>query len=149
MLATPVKEHVRKKNMLSELSSKLSPYAAWQTTYTYEMSSEGSSAAFNLNLGVSAGRQSGQALMQGSSKTVSDSVAEGSSHTDSQTVTKTDTVGGSVTTGTGIDTPVAKGHVDVTTHYDHSKSESKGSSDTVSRMNTTTNTMGKFFCRAK
>ena len=143
LLATPVKEQLERKNMLSELYSKLSPYAAWQTTYTYaEMSSEGSSAAFNLNLGVSAGRQSGQALMQGSSKTVSDSVAEGSSHTDSQTVTKTDTVGGSVTTGTGIDTPVAKGHVDVTTHYDHSKSESKGSSDTVSRMNTTTNTMG-------
>lgn len=59
LLATPVTEQLERKNKLSELYSKLAPYAGWQTNFTYnEMYAEGSHAAVGVNLGASAGKRS-------------------------------------------------------------------------------------------
>lgn len=62
LLATPVMAQLDRKNELSELYSKLAPYANWQTSYTYnEAQAEGSSATFGVSLGASVGRQSAKA----------------------------------------------------------------------------------------
>lgn len=59
LLATPVMEQLERKNKMSELYSKLAPYAGWQTNFTYsEMHTEGSHATVGVNLGASAGRRS-------------------------------------------------------------------------------------------
>ncbi|HAY04564.1 MAG TPA: ATP-binding protein [Lachnospiraceae bacterium] len=59
LLATPVMEQLEQKNKLSELYSKLAPYAGWQTNFTLsESHTEGSHATVGVNLGASAGRRS-------------------------------------------------------------------------------------------
>lgn len=59
LLATPVMEQLERKNGLSELYSRLAPYAGWQTNFTLsEMNTIGSHAAVGVNLGASAGRRS-------------------------------------------------------------------------------------------
>lgn len=59
LLATPVMEQLERKNKLSELYSKLVPYASWQTNFTLtEMHTDGSHATVGINLGASAGRRS-------------------------------------------------------------------------------------------
>lgn len=127
LLATPVTEQGKRKNALSELYSKLMPYAKWQTTFTYtEMDAEGSSAAFSVNLGASAGRQNGSAIMDGSSSAKSTANTEGITHTDSDTTTKTKG-GGASFIG----------------HAEYSKTRAKGYSDSVSKQKTVTDTMGK------
>ena len=59
LLAKPVKDQLENKNRLYELYTDLSPYASWQTNYTYtESDGISSSANFGVNLGVSAGAHS-------------------------------------------------------------------------------------------
>ena len=59
LLATPVMEQLERKNELSELYSKLAPYAGWQTNFTLtEVNTNGSHATVGVNLGASAGRRS-------------------------------------------------------------------------------------------
>ena len=59
LLATPVKGQLERQTELTELYSKLAPYAQWQTNYTYtEMDNEGSHATVGVNLGATAGRRS-------------------------------------------------------------------------------------------
>lgn len=59
LLAKPIKEQLESKNRLYELYTELSPYASWQTNYTYtESDGITSSANFGVNLGVSAGAHS-------------------------------------------------------------------------------------------
>lgn len=56
LLAKPITNQLDTQNRLFELYSALSPYATWQTNYTYtESDSEGSSAMLGMNLGLSAG----------------------------------------------------------------------------------------------
>lgn len=58
LLATPIKDIDERKNILSELYSGLTPYASWQTNYTFtESDATGSMAIFGVNAGVSAGIQ--------------------------------------------------------------------------------------------
>lgn len=96
LLATPVKEQLERKNALSELYSKLAPYAQWQTGFTYtETTAEGSSATMGANLGGSAGKQVGQtdtigtnsATTTGESDSSSQTQSEGSGVTDSNSHT--------------------------------------------------------------
>lgn len=59
LLATPVMGQLERKNELSELYSKLAPYAEWQTSFTFnEMHTDGSHATVGVSLGASAGRRS-------------------------------------------------------------------------------------------
>lgn len=103
MLATPVIEQFERKNALSELYSKLAPYASWQTNFTYsEHMAEGSSATFGASLGASVGRQSGNIYTDGESLSQSKGLSERHTLTDSNTVTNTDTVGRSVKTVTDV-----------------------------------------------
>src|SRR5699024_6625447 len=121
---------------LSELYSKLAPYASWQTNFTYtEHMAEGSSATFEASLGASAGRQTGNASIDGTNSSQSNANSEGQTHTDTETITDTNTVGGGVTAGP----PCVKGNV----HYDHSHAVAKGSSDATSKVKTVTDTIGK------
>ncbi len=145
LLATPVEDQLDRKNAMSELYSKLAPYSIWQTNFTYtEMAAEGSTATFGASLGASAGRQTGDVSTQGDSTSIANSNAKGDIHTETQNVTKTDTVGAGVNVGGKAGVPLlAEGHVDVNAHYNHSKAVSKGSSDATTKIKTVTDTIGK------
>lgn len=82
MLATPIKDVEERKLKIGEFYSGMTPYASWQTNYTYtENNSLGSSATVGINVGAGAGVQNGQDM------SVTDSTAdtENSSVTESQT----------------------------------------------------------------
>lgn len=157
LLATPVMEQLERKNSLSELYSKLAPYASWQTNFTYtEHMAEGSSATFGASLGASAGRQTGNASTDGTNSSQSNANSEGHTHTDTETITDTHTAGVGVTTGTSVNSSVQAGvpgvgsasvgtssHIDTNVHYDHSHAVAKGASDAVSKVKTVTDTIGK------
>ncbi len=143
LLATPVMDQLERKNALSELYSKLAPYAGWQTNFTYsEHMAEGSSATFGASLGASAGIQTGNASTNGVNSSRAQGVSEGHTHTDSQNVTRTNTVGGSVDGKVKI--PFV-GKVHASGHYDHSKAVAKGTSDAMSKVKTVTDVIGKMY----
>lgn len=101
LLATPVKERLERKNALSELYSKLSVYASWQTTFTFsETTATGSSAAFGANLGGSLGRQAGDTATFGTNSSTSTTEGDSTSATDSQNFSTTDGTNSSTSTGT-------------------------------------------------
>lgn len=153
LLATPVKEQLERKNALSELYSKLAPYASWQTNFTFtEMDAEGSSAVFGANLGASAGRQTGNVSTEGKQSSVSNANAEGYTHTESETKTKTDSVGGSVGSTThaeasvhvpGVGSVGGGESTTVSANYNHSVAKSSGTSDAHSKTTTITDSIGK------
>ena len=69
LLAKPVQNQLAYKNRLFELYSALSPYASWQTSYTYTQSdSLNASASLGVNLGVSAGAQASAAVSEGQNR---------------------------------------------------------------------------------
>lgn len=69
LLAKPVQNQLAYKNRLFELYSALSPYASWQTSYTYAQSdSLNASASLGVNLGVSAGAQASAAVSEGQNR---------------------------------------------------------------------------------
>lgn len=69
LLAKPINNQLESKNRLFELYSALTPYASWQTNYTYTQSDGiNSSANFGVNLGLSAGVQSSVAVAQGTNQ---------------------------------------------------------------------------------
>lgn len=136
LLATPVAEQLERRNALSDLYSKLAPYASWQTNFTCtESIVEGSSATLGASLGASAGRQSGNAVTDGVNSSHSDSSAEGTTHTDNVSKTDSHTVGGNG----GVDIEIFKAGG----HYDYSHSATKGFSDALSKTQTATDTIGK------
>ena len=56
LLAKPITNQLENRNRLFELYSVLSPYATWQTSYTYtESDALNSSASLGMNLGLNAG----------------------------------------------------------------------------------------------
>lgn len=56
LLAKPITNQLENRNRLFELYSVLSPYATWQTSYTYtESDALNSSASLGVNLGLNAG----------------------------------------------------------------------------------------------
>ena len=92
LLATPVKEQLERKNALSELYSKLAPYAQWQTGFTYtETTAEGSSATMGANLGGSAGKQVGQTNTAGTNSSKALGENECNSETNSTGTAESDT----------------------------------------------------------
>ena len=60
LLATPIQDIAERKLILSQIYSDLAPYASWQTNYTYtEADARGSAATVGINIGASAGTQTG------------------------------------------------------------------------------------------
>ena len=60
LLARPVSDQLNSRNRLFELYSELSPYASWQTNYSYsESNTTGASASIGVNLGLAAGVNGG------------------------------------------------------------------------------------------
>lgn len=94
LLATPVKDSENRKLKLGEFYSGLVPYSNWQTNFTYtESNSTGSSATFGLNVGASAGTQSGQNMAStnssGTTETENTSITDSTSDTESSSTTHT------------------------------------------------------------
>ena len=93
LLATPVKEQLERKTALSELYSRLAPYAQWQTGFTYtETTAEGSSATMGANLGGSAGKQIGQTNTIGTNEATTTGESDSTSQTNSEGTGTTDTI---------------------------------------------------------
>ncbi|EMC55332.1 helicase HerA domain-containing protein [Streptococcus mutans] len=106
LLATPIQDIAERKLILSQIYSDLAPYASWQTNYTYtEADARGSAATVGINVGASAGTQtgtnssvtdtSGQTDTEGITDTESNSSTEGATKTSETNSSTTDTVGGS------------------------------------------------------
>lgn len=107
LLATPIQDIAERKLILSQIYSDLAPYASWQTNYTYtEADARGSAATVGINVGASAGTQtgtnssvtdtSGQTDTEGITDTESNSSTEGTTKTSGTNSSTTDTVGGSI-----------------------------------------------------
>ena len=90
LLATPIVDVEERKLHLGELYSSLSPFASWQTNYTYnESDATGSGATMGVNIGVSAGIQNGRNTSVTETAGESDSTTDGV--TENTSSTKTDT----------------------------------------------------------
>lgn len=84
LLATPIQDIAERKLNLSRIYSDLSPYASWQTNFTYtEADARGSAATVGINVGASAGTQTGTNM--------SSTDTQGSTDTDGQTLTESET----------------------------------------------------------
>lgn len=131
LLATPVMEQLERKNELTELYSKLAPFANWQTNFTYtEQNTQGSSAVVGVNLGASVGRQTGNANMMGENRMHSETDSVNRSHTES----KQDTMGLNVPGPGGAS--LSLGH-------------SKGTSDTAGTGHAETDAIGNMSSSTK
>ncbi|HHF7041932.1 TPA: DUF87 domain-containing protein [Streptococcus mutans] len=106
LLVTPIQDIAERKLILSQIYSDLAPYASWQTNYTYtEADARGSAATVGINVGASAGTQtgtnssvtdtSGQTDTEGITDTESNSSTEGTTKTSETNSSTTDIVGGS------------------------------------------------------
>ncbi|WP_019323552.1 ATP-binding protein [Streptococcus mutans] len=106
LLATPIQDIAERKLILSQIYSDLAPYASWQTNYTYtEADARGSAATVGINVGASAGTQtgtnssvtdtSGQTDTEGITDTESNSSTEGTTKTSETNSSTTDTIEGS------------------------------------------------------
>ena len=98
LLATPVRDIDNRKIHLAELYSGLSPYAGWETNFTFTQSdSVTASATFGVNVGASAGIQQGQnkadttsrGETENSSETETDSTSKGETTSENSGVTDT------------------------------------------------------------
>lgn len=95
LLATPVQDVDERKLRLQQLHTGLSPYAGWETGFTYsENQAQGSSATVGVNAGVSVGQQQGS----------NSSLASGESLAESENQGVTDSTGENVTDTAGTST---------------------------------------------
>ena len=93
MLATPIKDVEERKLKIGEFYSGMTPYASWQTNYTYtENNSLGPSATVGINVGASAGVQNGQNM----------SVTDFTADTENSSVTETESQSDSLSSSEAI-----------------------------------------------
>lgn len=105
MLATLIKDVEERKLKIGEFYSGMTPYASWQTNYTYtENNSLGSSATVGINVGASAGVQNGQNM------SVTDSTAD----TENSSVTETESQSDSLSSSEATAKSNSKSHTDGT-----------------------------------
>lgn len=105
LLATPVKDQLDRKLILSKLYSDLAPYASYSTTFTLsETTAVGSSATFGANLGGSAGRQIGDTATTGTNSARGTTDSDLAAHTDSTNNSTTDGTNSSTSSGTSDST---------------------------------------------
>lgn len=141
LLATPIQDIEERKLRLAEFYSGLTPYASWQTNFTYtESDATNAMATFGVNAGVSAGVQRGQNTATTNTDGTTDSTGqtesdtEGSSQTDSEGSSTTDSSGSSVSDAEGTSRGTSEGNTvsDSMTHTDgtsSSQANTRGSSD--------------------
>ena len=140
LLATPVKEQLERKNALSELYSRLSPFSTWQTTFTLsETTAIGSSATFGANLGGSVGKQVGDTTTAGTNSTRGTTASDSTTHSESSTDSTTEGTNSSTTSGTSDTTNQSTSHGTSTststanmTGESTSFSENEGTNNSVS-----------------
>ena len=159
LLATPVQDIDDRKLHLSELYTALSPYASWQTNYTFtENKAYGSTASVGVNVGVSAGVQAGQnqgiSNTDGSTDSMADTESDsdthsiGNSESHTNTAGSSDTLGASISKNGGTSLGVNAGPVtiggysggSISGNYSHSWN--KSASDTVGKTITDSITKG-------
>lgn len=144
LLATPVQDVDERKLRLQQLHTGLSPYAGWETGFTYcENQTQGSSATVGVNAGVSVGQQqgansslaSGESLAESENQGVTDSAGENVSDTagtsTEESVSTTNGINAGVQVGGSVGIPfVAGGNASVSSSYSHSgtRGSSKGAS---------------------
>lgn len=120
LLATPIRDIAERKLTLSRIYSDLAPFASWQTNYTFtESDARGSSATVGVNVGASAGSQtgttqsvtdtSGQTETEGFTDTENQSVTEGETITEGTSDTTTTTKGSAISNTTGVSATSASG----------------------------------------
>lgn len=134
LLATPIQNVEERKLRLSQIYTALSPYASWQTNYTFnELNAFGSSATVGVNIGASAGSQVGQNQSSGVSETDTDSVTDSNSITD----TTTKTISSSSSTTVGANFSLVHGE------RTHETSSSEATSTAKQVMNSVGNSVAK------
>lgn len=124
LLATPIQDVEDRKLKLSEFYSGMSPYASWQTNFTYtENMAHGSSATVGVNIGASAGIQNGQ------NSAMTDSLAD----TSNESTTNTESSSNSTSNTDSTSNSESNAHSDGTNSSDtvnesssHTTSSSKG-----------------------
>lgn len=153
LLATPIQDIQDRKLRLSELYSALSPYASWQTNYTYTTSdSKSSSATVGINIGASAGSQTGESSSitdtQGQtdtegetntdteSETEGESTSKGTTETEGETRAEGRNSSWGVNGGVGIGIPTGP-NINIGGNYSQGKSSSTASSFTEAISSTT------------
>lgn len=125
LLATPVLDVADRKLHLSQIYSKLSPYAAWQTQFQLtESDSRGSSATVGVNIGASVGTQTGHNLTQTHSQGQTES--RGTSETETNTKGRGASVG-----------------FIASASWNKSKSIAKGITNTLGKTASVANAVGK------
>lgn len=79
LLASPSRDFETKQSFLHEIYSSLTPFASWQTNYTFsESESQNSSFSAGVNLGVSVGASASLGVAESLAKTVTNAVSAGS-----------------------------------------------------------------------
>lgn len=131
LLATPVKEVDERKNRLYELYNALAPYSNWQTAFTYtQMEGVSSSATFGVNIGASAGTQSGISRADGTQNGTS--ITDGTSTTEGSSTSASSTTSASAGIG-----PVNVGEsVSIQHGVSKSKSKSHSITETIAKVTT-------------
>lgn len=140
LLATPVKTLDERKNRLYELYNALMPYSNWQTNFTYsQMEGVSSSATFGVNIGASAGAQSGVSRAEGEQN--------GASITDGTSTTKSVSASASVTASASASVGGVGASASTTRSVSASKSKTKSHSitKTVSKVITDAKNKGSQF----
>lgn len=118
MLATTIKDVEERKLKIGEFYSGMTPYASWQTNYTYtENNSPGSSATVCINVGASAEVQNGQNM----------SVTDFTADTENSSVTETESQSDSLSSSEATAKSNSKSHTDGT---NSSKTENQSTSHT-------------------
>lgn len=118
MLATTIKDVEERKLKIGEFYSGMTPYASWQTNYTYtENNTQGSSATVGINVGASAGVQNGQNM----------SVTDFTADTENSSVTETESQSDSLSSSEATAKSNSKSHTDGT---NSSKTENQSTSHT-------------------
>ena len=124
LLATPIQDVEDRKLKLSEFYSGMSPYASWQTNFTYtENMAHGSSATVGVNIGASAGIQNGQ----------NSAMTDSSADTSNESTTNTESSSNSTSNTDSTSNSESNAHSDGTNSSDtvnesssHTTSSSKG-----------------------
>ena len=121
LLATPIKDVEERKLKLGEFYSGLAPYASWQTDFHFmDNQMFGSSATVGVNVGASAGIQSGTNY----------SVTDSEGTTDSSSKTNTKSESNTVTDGTSTADSNSTAHSDGTSDVATTTDSTNGSTGT-------------------
>lgn len=152
LLATPIQDIAERKLNLSRIYSDLSPYASWQTNFTFtEADARGSAATVGINVGASAGTQTGTNTSstdtQGSTDTEGRTDSENKSITNGTASTKGKnrnwTINGGVSGGGKV-----KGIIDLGINIGGSYGRGKFSSKTINKAITKGRSIAKSTSRA-